>query len=108
LRGARLVRASTLPGDLKEKLIEVYHELCDDVHPSVAIIRRDMRKENFNFEYDETSFDKSLDLHLRVLDMVLTVVLNRFPKAIENFVGDYDILPILEDLGLEETMRICE
>lgn len=105
LRGKTLIDATELALDLKSQLKDVYHELCDFVHPSVELIQRDIENRRILFKYDENYFDKMFDFHTRVFDLVLALILHRFPYAIEEFL-EYQSIEELEKDGYNSSIAI--
>ena len=107
LRGKSLIDAIALALDLKTKLKCIYTELCDYVHPSVELIQRDIENRRVYFEYLEDWFDKMFEFHTKVFDLVLALVMFRFPKAIKRFLGHQNTEELEKD-GYKDTIAMVE
>lgn len=105
LRGKPLIDAINLALDFKAKLKCIYNELCDYVHPSVELIQRDIENKRIYFEYLEDWFDKMFEFHTRVFDLVLALVMFRFPFAIKRFL-EYQNTEELEKDGYKDTITM--
>jgi hypothetical protein len=107
LRGSRLINATDLALDLKTKLKFIYNELSDYVHPSVKSIQRDIEYKRIYFECLEDWFDKMFEFHTRVFDLVLALVMFRFPKAIKRFLEGQSTEELEKD-GYKDTIVLIE
>jgi len=107
LRGKSLIDAIDLALDLKAKLHSIYRELCDYVHPSWKLIQKDIENKRIYFEYLEDWFEKMFEFHTRVFDLVLALVMFRFPKAIKRFL-EYQNIEELEKDGYKDTIAMVE
>ncbi len=106
-RGTGLIDATSLVLDLNAKLKCIFKELCDYVHPSAKLIQRDIENKQIYFEYLEDWFDKMFEFHTRVFDLVLALVMFRFPKAIKRFL-EYQNTEELEKDGYKDTIAMIE
>jgi hypothetical protein len=107
LRGRPLIDDTDLTLDLKAKLKCIYYELCDYVHPSVKSIQIDIENKRIYFKYLEDWFDKMFEFHTRVFDLVLVLVMFRFPKAIKRFLEEQNTEELEKD-GYKETIALIE
>ncbi len=107
LRRTHLIDTVDIVLDLKAKLKCIYKELCDYVHPSVELIKRVIENKRIYFEYKEDWFDKMFEFHTRVFDLVLALVMFRFPKAIKRFL-EYQNTDELEKDGYKDTIAMIE
>ncbi|MGY5876859.1 MAG: hypothetical protein RTU30_14010 [Candidatus Thorarchaeota archaeon] len=107
LRGKPLINATNLVLDFKERLKTIYNELCNYVHPSVELIQSDIESRRIYFEYQEDWFDKMFELHTRVFDFVLALVMFRFPNAIKRFL-EVQSTDELERDGYKDTIALIE
>ncbi len=107
LRGSRLIEATSFVLDLETKLKCIYNELCDYVHPSVELIQRDIENKRIYFEYLEDWFDRMFGFYTRVFDLVLALVMFRFPLAIKRFL-EYQNTEELEKDGYKDTIAMIE
>lgn len=107
LRGSKLIDDTNLPSVLNTKLKYIYNELCDYVHPSVELIRRDIENKRIYFEYQEDWFDKMFEFQTKSFDLILALVMFHFPKAIKHFL-EYQNTDELEKDGYKDTLAVVE
>ena len=99
LRGTRLIDQVVME-DAKAEMKSLYKVLSDYVHPSLELIQKiHTGDQYYYFTFDESQFQTSLDLYSKASDLILALMISRFPRSIERF-----ILRTGSDDSLESTM----
>jgi hypothetical protein len=109
LRGERLIDETDIPCQLNWGLKQLHKELCDYVHPSAELIRRDLDEKGRMYNvYVSEWYERIKQFQRRTFDSVLTIVARRFPKAAVLFLVEQGTRDMLTEHGFNETLGACE
>ncbi|MFW9844756.1 MAG: hypothetical protein ACFFEV_09285 [Candidatus Thorarchaeota archaeon] len=85
LRGTGLIKKLDIDSDTKKQIKDLYDELCGFVHPSADLVTKGLTQLNYIFMFNERQFKFLMDIYVKTCDLVLSVVLAKYPEACERF-----------------------
>jgi hypothetical protein len=85
IKSGNLFKGLKVSDEIRNKLKENYDELCGYVHPSKEIVRTAITKPKFIFTFIVSQFKELQTIFCETMDLMLTVLLSHFPKAIESY-----------------------
>ena len=108
-RGRVLIDATSLSSELKDKLKQLYYELCDYVHPSTDLIRRNLDEKGRLYAiYIPDWYEQTKEFHRRTFDLVFTIVALRFPNAAVLFFLEKGTQEMFNEHGFTEISDVCK
>ena len=112
MRGERLFKKTKMNEDSKKEMRRLYDILCDYVHPSAELVQQILSSDGYFIKFDDTQYHSLLDLYTQTCDLVISLVISRFPKSIERFLwlrsSREEMIDGLKEEGYPLTALVCE
>jgi len=112
LRGTSLIEKIEMNNETRKEMKRLYSVLCDYVHPSAELVQQILTSDGYFVEFDDTQYHSLLNLYTQTCDLVISLVISRFPKSIERFLwlrsSPEEMIDGLKEEGYLLTAQVCE
>jgi hypothetical protein len=112
LRGTPLIEKIDMNNETRKEMKRLYFVLCDYVHPSADLVQQILTSDGYFVKFDDAQYHSLLDLYTQTCDLVISLVISRFPKSIERFLwlrsSREEVIEGLKEEGYSLTARACE